>query len=440
MNVPTLSSLDYQPYEELYVSLHSNPGLSLQESFASSIALSHLESLNRSLPSSAEFTIHKSIGGYGLAAVLKNREGPTTLLRADMDALPVLEQTNLPYASNKTEVDKTDGKEKPVMHACGHDMHVTALLAAADILSHSIDHWSGTLILIFQPAEEKGTGAKSMVDDDLYSKIPIPDIVLGQHVFPTRAGNVGLRSGTIMAAADSIRITLYGRGAHGSMPQQSVDPVLLASYIVVRLQGVVSREVDPAEAAVVTVGSIIAGEAENVIPETALMKINIRSQTPSTRARVLNAVKRIINAEAAASGCPKEPLIETIVSFPLSINDPSSTSTLVKPFSAHFGNKFDASCTISNASEDFSVLATSVSKPSIFWLFGGMDEEKYDKAEKEGRMYEDIPANHSAYFAPVIQPTLKTGTEALVLGALTFLGKGKEKGGEGRRESVKGVE
>ena len=242
---PNLSS-----YEVLYKKFHSHPELSLQERETASTVASHLESLE------AGYELCTSIGGHGLVGVLRNGPGPTVLLRADMDGLPILELTGLPYASNVTMKDIADGVEKPVMHACGHDMHITCLLAAAEHLAHIKYAWSGTLIVLFQPNEERAAGAQAMVDDGLYEKIPIPDYVLGQHVLPLRAGRVGNRKGVIMGAADSFKVTVWGRGGHGSMPHRSVDPVVLAANVVLRLQGIVSREVNPSEMAVVTVGSV----------------------------------------------------------------------------------------------------------------------------------------------------------------------------------------
>ena len=414
--------IDVSAYESLYKSLHSNPNLSLQETFAASTVAEHLIKLNSSLSDDCKFTIHKDIGGYGLAAVMFNGEqGPTVLLRADMDALPIEEKTGLEYASKKREVDKADGIEKPVMHACGHDFHVTALLAAAEILAHTQSKWAGTLILLFQPNEERGAGAKAMVDDGLYEKVPKPDIVLGQHVQPERSGRVLVRAGTMMAAADSFKITLFGRGGHGSLPQNCIDPVVLGANVVVRLQSIVAREVAPSETAVVTIGSIQAGDTENVIADKAVLRVNVRSQSESTRKRVLRSIERIVKAECQASGCIQEPLIETTTRFPLTINDSQVTARIQESFGDFFGPEFFPDRPINNASEDVSVLATSVGAQHCFWFFGGTGPELWDRAEREERLIEDIPTNHSAFFAPVIQPTLRIGTEALCVGALTFL-------------------
>jgi len=406
---------DLSQYESLYKHFHSHPELSLQESQTASSITSHLESLKTG------YELHTSIGGHGLAGVLKNGPGPTILLRADIDALPVLEQTELPYASKATMKDVADDTEKPVMHACGHDMHITCLLAAAEQLGRIKAAWKGTLIVLFQPNEERAGGAKAMVDDGLYQKIPVPDVVFGQHVMPLRSGCVGHRTGTVMGAADSFKVTLYGRGGHGSMPHRSIDPVVLAANLVLRLQNIVSREVDPADMAVVTVGSVQAGQTENVIPDHAVLRINTRTTSVAARERVLAAVHRIIKAECEASNSPKEPLIEATSRFPLTVNDQHVASRLADSFRMFFRHNFDSDTPTVNGSEDVSILATSIDKPYNFWFFGGVDPELWDRAEREGRLFEDVPANHSGHFAPVIQPTLTVGFEALCVAALTYL-------------------
>ncbi|KAL9068214.1 MAG: hypothetical protein Q9161_006347 [Pseudevernia consocians] len=409
---PNLSS-----YEVLYKKFHSHPELSLQERETASTVASHLESLE------AGYELCTSIGGHGLVGVLSNGPGPTVLLRADMDGLPILELTGLPYASKVTMKDIADGVEKPVMHACGHDMHITCLLAAAEHLAHIKYAWSGTLIVLFQPNEERAAGAQAMVDDGLYEKIPIPDYVLGQHVLPLRAGRVGNRKGVIMGAADSFKVTVWGRGGHGSMPHRSVDPVVLAANVVLRLQGIVSREVNPSEMAVVTVGSVQAGSTENVIADHAILKVNIRTTSSQTRERVLAAMRRIIKAECEASNSPKEPLIEPTTRFPLTINNDNVADRLASSFTEFFKEDFDPEEPPTNGSEDVSILASSIGKPYNFWFFGGVDHGLWDRAEKEGRLFEDVPANHSAYFGPTVQPTLRVGYEALCVAALTFLRK-----------------
>ena len=411
----TTSALDLSPYEALYKHFHSNPELSRQEKSTSETAISTLSQLKT-------FEIHSRIGGYGFAGVLKNGPGKTILLRADMDALPVKELTRLPYASTVRAPD-LEGIDRPVMHACGHDMHITCLLAAAETLVKIKDSWSGTLIVLFQPDEERGGGAQAMVDGGLYTKVPLPDYVFGQHVMRMRAGTVGSRVGTIMAAADSLKVTLYGRGGHGSMPHQTIDPVILAANVVLRLQGIVSREVDPSDLAVVTVGSLQAGQTENIIADSAEIGVDFRSVKLDTREKILSSIHRIVEAECMASGSPKQPLIRSTRRFPPTDNDKAVTEKLAVSFREHFKDNFDDDTPRTNVSEDFSTLGTSQGRPCSFWFIGGIDHALWDAAERDGRLLEDVPGNHSAFFAPAVQPTMRAGVDALCLAALTFLQK-----------------
>lgn len=411
-------------YESVYKNLHQHPGLSLQEHFAAEAAEKHLRGLKG-------FEVRTNIGGTGLIGILKNGEGKTVLLRADTDALPVKELTGLPYASEVKEKDVQDGIEKPVMHACGHDMHITCLLVAATTLHSSKEHWKGTLVILFQPNEERAGGAKAMIEDGLYDPkkhaCPVPDVVLGQHVAPYPAGTVCTRAGLFMSAADTFKVTVYGRGGHASMPQHTVDPIVMAAHIIVRLQTVVAREVDPSRAAVVTVSSVEAGMAENAIPSEASIKLNVRNGHPETRRNVLAALKRIVKAECDASNAAKEPLWESISEFPFTINDEDVTEILSKAFSKQFGDKHLHDMPLAMGSEDFSTLATEAPNknggkgvPYCYWIFGGADPEKWEEAKKNGKL-QTLPINHSAYFAPVIQPTMSVGADALVVGALSFL-------------------
>jgi hippurate hydrolase len=338
-----------------------------------------------------------------------------------MDALPVRETTGLPYASTVTATD-ADGHEVPVMHACGHDVHVTCLLGAAQLLAGSPHSWHGTLIALFQPAEETGDGARGMIDDGLAALLPKVDVALAQHVMPFPSGQVGTRPGPVLSSADSMRITVHGRGAHGSMPQAAVDPVVLSALIVVRLQTVVSREVAPAETAVLTVGSIQAGSKSNVIPDSAVLQLNIRTYNDATRSSVLAAIRRIVIAECQASDCPTEPDFELFDHFPLTTNDPDVTRRVADAFVDHFGDQA-TSLGQQSASEDFSDLPEALGVPYTFWCIGGTDPGTYAKAEEAGRVAQDIPVNHSATFAPVLQPTLDTGTQTLVVAALAWLGR-----------------
>lgn len=420
-----ISSLkpDLTEYESIYKDLHQHPGLSLQEHHAAATAEKHLRGLDG-------FDVRINIGGKGLIGILKNGEGKIVLLRADTDALPVKELTGLPYAS-KVKMKDADGIEKPVMHACGHDMHVTCLMAAAATLHASKSHWKGTLVILFQPNEERAGGAKAMVDDGLYDPkkhgCPVPDVVLGQHVMPYPAGTVGSRAGPFMSAADSFKLTVYGRGGHASMPDKTIDPVVMAAHIVVRLQTIVSRVVDPHDSAVVTVSSINAGMAENAIPAEASIKLNVRTALPETREKVLAAIKRIVKAECDASDAPKAPLWETINGFPFTINDKMIMDTLDETFTTQFGDQYLSNMSPMAGSEDFSTLATEAPNrnggkgvPYCYWMFGGIDPKEWEDAKSSGKSG-SIPVNHSAYFAPVIQPTMSTGVDALVVGALSFL-------------------
>ncbi|KAH8728925.1 hypothetical protein GQ44DRAFT_701295 [Phaeosphaeriaceae sp. PMI808] len=404
-----------KPYEELYKWFHAHPELSFQEEATAAAIVKHLESFNA-------YEIHCSIGGHGVAAVLKNGPGKTVLLRADIDALPVEERTGLDYASTKKMKD-LEGVEKSVMHACGHDMHITALLGAAETFLNAKDQWSGTLILVFQPAEERAGGAQAMVDGGLYDKVPLPDIVIGAHVMPERAGVIGTKRGLVASSADSFQLKIGGRQAHASTPHRGIDPIVQAAYTVTRLQTIASREVDPLDMAVVTVSAFHAGDAENIIPEEANLKLNIRTARPETRDHVLQSVKTIINAEAAASSNHAPPTLTPTTRFPFLFNDVDVTSALEKTFEEHFKpgkNSYQSDIARLQGSEDFGILATAIGKPSCFFLYGGVDPEIYDKAEKEGKMKE-LPGNHSPFFAPVMQPTLERGVDGYVVAALTFL-------------------
>jgi hippurate hydrolase len=397
--------------EDFYRDLHSHPELSHQERRTASRVVERLRP--------AGFDVSEGVGGAGVVGVLRNGEGPTVLLRADMDALPVREATGVPYASTVTATDGA-GNEVPVMHACGHDVHVTCLAGAAELLAGARDAWHGTVVALFQPAEETGDGARGMVDDGLADLVPVPDAALAQHVLPFPSGEVRTRSGPTLSEADSMRITLHGRGAHGSMPQAAVDPVVLAASVVLRLQTVVAREVTPGEPAVLTVGSIRSGTKSNVIPDTATLLLNLRTYSDGTRSAMLDAVRRIVTAECAASGCPQDPEFEGYDHFPLTDNDEATTARVAEAFAGFFGERAGALARQS-ASEDFSDIPTALGVPYTYWGIGGIDPDVYRAAERAGRVNQDVPVNHSAAFAPVPQPTLDTGTQTLVAAALAWL-------------------
>ncbi len=397
--------------EALYKDIHSHPELSLQEKRTAGVAAMRLKQ--------AGFDVTEGVGGTGVVGLMENGDGPTVMLRADMDALPVKEATELPYASTITATD-ADGNETPVMHACGHDMHVTWLAGASALLAGAKDGWHGTLMPVFQPAEEVAAGARAMIDDGLFKRFPKPDVILGQHVMPMSAGEIASRSGVVTAAGDSFQIRVFGRGAHGSMPQASIDPVVMAASIVMRLQTVVSREVAPSDAAVVTVGALQAGTKENVIPDDAVIKLNVRTFDEGVRDLVLAAIKRIVNAESEASGAPRPPEITPLDHYDLVRNEDQATERVHGALTGHFGDQRVTHTGPASASEDFGSFGVEWQVPSVFWFVGGVDPETYAKADREGKLSE-IPTNHNPKFAPVIHPTLETGVETLVVASCAWL-------------------
>src|SRR3954454_18660458 len=343
--------------EELYREVHQHPELSHHENRTAGLVAGRL--------GGAAYEVHERVGGTGVVGVLRNGDGPVVLLRADMDALPVREATGLPYASDVTDTD-AEGNEVSVMHACGHDVHVACLAGAAQLLADGREHWAGTVVALFQPAEETGDGARGMVEAGLADLIPTPTVAMAQHVMPAPAGQVGTRPGPTLSAADSMRITVYGRGAHGSMPQAAIDPVVLAAMIVVRLQAVVSREVAPGETAVLTVGSIQSGTKSNVIPDRATLQLNVRTFSEATRSAVLEAIERIVRAECQASGCPKDPEFELFDRFPLTDNDTATTEQVAAAFGDFFGERAGPAGPQS-ASEDFSDIPSALGVPYTYW-------------------------------------------------------------------------
>ena len=399
--------------EALYKDIHSHPELSMQETRTARIAAQRLRA--------AGYEVTTGVGKTGVVGLLRNGDGPTVMLRADMDALPVKEETGLPYASTVTAKDR-DGNTVPVMHACGHDMHVACLVGATTWLATTRDNWRGGIMAVFQPAEETAEGAQAMVNDKRFAEFPKPDVVLGQHVMVGPAGAIGGRKGVITSAADSFEIRMFGRGAHGSMPQASIDPVIMAASTVLRLQTIVSREIAATDAAVVTIGSLQAGTKENVIPDEAIIKLNVRTFDEAVRKRVLAAITRIVNAEAEASGAPKPPEIKALDRYSLVSNDAEATERVAEAFRRHFSREHVVQVQATSASEDFGSFGTYWGAPSVFWFIGGTDRAVYQKAKAAGRVH-DIPTNHNPRFAPVIHPTLQTGVEALVVAAKTWLAK-----------------
>lgn len=402
---------DLTALDDLYRDLHQHPELGFQEHRTAGVAAERMRALGLS--------VTEGIGSTGVAAVLENGAGPVVWLRADMDGLPVEERTGLDYASTASATGP-DGVETKLMHACGHDMHVTWLIGAMETLAAIREEWSGTVVAIFQPAEETIVGARAMIADDLVNRVPRPSVVLGQHVAPFPAGVISLTSGAAMAGVDDLTVILHGQGGHGSRPETTIDPVLAAASTVVSLQSIVSREVTPGKLAVLTVGKLHAGTKSNIIPDEATLDINIRTIDPEIRDRVLGSVRRIVEAEATGSGMTTPPTIEINMSAPATVNSPEHTEKLRERFADKWGPAIIDYGTVSG-SEDVGQLATAADAPLVFWITGGSDPETIMAAQAAGRFEQDIPSNHSPYFAPILHPTIERGVEALVLGARTFL-------------------
>ncbi|MFY9552241.1 MAG: amidohydrolase [Thermoanaerobaculia bacterium] len=401
----------YPDLEALYIDLHQTPELSLHEEKTSAKLAGRLRVLG--------YDVTERVGGYGVVAVMKNGKGPTVLVRADMDALPVEEKTGLPYAS-KVRTKNDAGVEVPVMHACGHDVHMTSLIGAATLLAKAKGRWRGTLVLIAQPAEEGGHGAQNMLKDGLLTRFPKPDYAIALHDFPfLPAGQVSATPGYVMANVDSVDITIYGRGGHGSAPQYTVDPIVIAARTVLALQTIVSRENDPSDPAVVTVGSIHGGTKHNIIPDEVKLQLTVRSYKEIVRNRLLAAIARIAKAEAAAAGAPKEPLVVVDEGRGhATYNDPALTKRVAGAFARAFGQGNVTEVPPVMGAEDFGEIGAAAGIPYVLFWVGGADPQKI--AAARGDMTR-LPYLHSSEWAPDREPTLKTGTAALTVAALELL-------------------
>lgn len=387
--------------EDTYKFLHSHPELSMQEEKTSQFIFETLQAYGYGV---------QMIGG-GVVGVLENGSGPKVLFRADIDALPVKEETGLDYAS-KVVMKDLDGNTVPVMHACGHDVHIVAGLGAAWALANHLSEWRGTYIALFQPGEEIAAGAKSMIEDGLFEKIPHPELALSQHVLTEPvSGQVGALSGPFLSSAASLKVTIYGKGAHGSMPHLSIDPVVIGASVVTKLQSIVSREVDPFKFAVVSVGSFQSGLKANIIPDKATLLLNIRTYDEEVQKQVIDSIRRIVTSECNAGGCIIEPTVEIYDEYPLTDNDPQITKEVTEAFQKYLGKDRVSNYHPMTASEDFSYIPRALEIPYLYWGFGGFTKEQ------------EVYANHNPKFAPAIQPTLTTGTEAAVVAILRYLGK-----------------
>ncbi len=392
----------YPAARAFYIDLHQSPELSSHETQTASKLAARLRDLG--------YTVTEGVGGTGVVAILKNGAGPTVMLRTELDALPVEEKTGLSYAS-KVHTQDDSGHDVPVMHACGHDLHMAALVATADIMAHSKQSWHGTLMLIGQPAEETISGAKRMLDDGLFTRFPKPDVGVALHVGnDIPAGQVGITPGIYNANADSIRITIYGKGGHGAAPQETIDPIVIAARTILALQTIVSREVKPGEMAVVTVGYIRAGTKNNIIPDQAELGLTVRTYKADVRKQVLAAITRIAKAEAIAGGAQQETLIEHYESTDSVYNDPGLAERLRAPLEAALGKQNVVATGPITPSEDYAFFIEQ-GVPSLYMSLGGADPQKYAEAKSSGVR---LPFNHSPYFAPDVDPALHTGIEAEV--------------------------
>jgi amidohydrolase len=395
----------------LYIDLHQNPELSLHEEKTAAKLAARLKALG--------YEVTTGVGGTGVVGVLKNGPGHVAMLRTELDALPVEEKTGLPYAST-VRVKNDAGIEVPVMHACGHDVHMTTWVGTAEAMAADRKSWHGTLVLIAQPAEEVVKGAKAMIKDGLFTRFPKPDFAIALHDSPYVAtGQIGYTSGFALAAADSIDITIYGRGGHGAMPQTTVDPVVIAARTVTALQTVVSRVNDPRDPVVVTVGTIQGGTKRNIVPDEVKLGLSVRTFRPEARARVLAAIARIVKGEAEAAGAPKPPLIETVETTPSTYNDPALTTRMVATLQKALGAKNVYERLPEMVSEDFTEYGRA-GIPAILFHLGASEPAKLAAAEASGT---SLPSLHSALFSPDRDATITTGIHAETAMLLDLLGK-----------------
>src|SRR5690348_12662499 len=401
----------------LYRDIHAHPELSMQEVRTPALLAPQMRKLG--------FEVTEHVGKTGVVAVMKNGPGPVLLIRADMDALPVKEQTGLPFASQVTG-KLPDGTETPVMHACGHDTHITTWLATGRRLAAMKDQWSGTLVMILQPGEERVMGAKAMLEDGLFTRFPKPDYLLAFHDSASLpAGQIGVTRGFALANVDTVNIDVKGVGGHGAYPQNTKDPIVLASRIVMALQTLVSRENDPQQPAVVTVGSFHAGTKSNIIGDDAKLALTVRSYTPETRKLLLDGIRRIARGEAIAAGIPEDRMPTVEIEQPsadATFNTPELSDHLLKLFGTHFGETRVVETKPIMASEDFSRfwLADKTKQSVIFWV-GGVPKEKWDAV---GGDTLKLPALHSPLWAPDADAVISTATEAMTVATLDLLKKG----------------
>ena len=399
--------------EPLYEDLHAHPELSFQETTTAAKMAERLKALG--------FEVTTGVGRTGVVGILKNGAGPTVMLRTELDALPVEEKTGLPYASNVTGKNPA-GESVPVMHTCGHDVHMTAWIGAATTLINDRKPWSGTLMMVGQPAEEMGGGAAAMLADGLFTRFPRPDFALAIHdsdALP--AGTVGIKAGPLLASADSVDIVVYGKGGHGARPNNTIDPIVIAAKIVLGLQTLVSRENDPFDPAVVTVGSIHGGTKHNIIPDDVRMQLTVRAYKPEVRERLLRGIERVARAEAMAANAPQPPDVSVSDGTPVTVNDAVLAMRVATALRKALGDARVKEAIPITAAEDFSRYAESGVPILMMWV-GAVNPETLERARRDGTM---LPGLHSTLFAPEAQATIMTGVEALVTAAREVLGKAR---------------
>lgn len=394
---------NYPALDAIYKDLHTHPELGLQEVRTAGILARELRK--------AGFAVTEKVGTTGVVGVLRNGDGPTILVRADMDALPMEEKTGLPYASKARAT--YEGRDVPVMHACGHDTHVTYLIGVAQALAAMRDSWSGTIVLIGQPAEETLKGARAMLDDGLLKRFPKPDYAFAAHVMNQPVGVIGIKAGPATASSDSYAITFHGRGGHGSMPSATIDPIPMAARYVMDVQTVISREKDAGAFGVLTVGAISAGSAPNIIPDTAEVKVNMRSYTPDVRALLNEGTQRTAKAVAEMAKAPA-PTIAYMGGTGAMVNDPhmaEAAAAILKPVFGKGAAFSPVDAAPISGSEDFSEFPEA-GVPSLFFWIGGYDPAVLEQLKAKG---EPVPTNHSPFFAPVPEPTVRNAVTAIVL-------------------------
>ena len=392
----------YPQAQALYVDLHEHPELSLHEVNTAAMLAKQLRQLG--------YDVTENVGGTGIVAILHNGNGPVILLRTELDALPVAEKTGLPYASHVTTKDDA-GHDVPVMHACGHDIHMAALVGTAEIMAKTKDQWHGTLMLIGQPAEERAMGAKAMIADGLFTRFPKPSAGVALHTTNgLPAGTVGVLSGYVSSNSDTINITIYGRGGHGAMPESTIDPIVIAAKIVLSLQTIVSREIKPGDPAVITVGYIQGGTKNNIIPDEVHLGLTVRSYSDAVRKHLLASIERVAKGEAEAAGAPKAPLVEEVESTKAMYNDPRLAEELSATLRQALGADNVVTASPSMASEDYSEFETA-GVPSFYYQLGVANPQQFKEAQAKGV---SLPSNHSPLFAPDMEPSLKTAIESEV--------------------------